>query len=588
MMAVSAPADVDSQHRKPPVQRWWERSRRRTPGTVAALTWLIGLMTVISALLRGRHHRFEDLASLVGRPVAKQTTATATALLIALGLLLMYLASGLRRRKRRAWRAAIVVTALVALSHLAAKLNIVGVVLSLLLIIVLVIAREQFYALGDPTTRWYALRVTIELMLVGVVLGMVGLAVNSGSILGEPSLWQQFQHVIDGFVGVEGPLKFRTDLVDDIVGYSMAAMGLLVLFVGSYLFLRSAQPRAVLTTGDEERLRALLENHGARDSLGYFALRRDKSVVWSPSGKSAVTFRVDAGVALASGDPIGDPEAWPGAIEEFLDLAARHAWVPAVIGGSEQGATVYRRHGLDALELGDEAIVEASAFSLDGRPMRGVRQAVKRVERAGYDVQVRRARDLSDGEMNELVTVASAWRGGAVERGFSMALSRLGDPSDGECVVATAHQDGRLRGLLHFVPWGPDGLSLDLMRRDRAADNGLNELLIVRLIEAARDELGVRRVSLNFAAFRSALERGERIGAGPVLRLWRKLLVFLSRWWQIESLYRFNVKFRPDWQPRFLSFPSTRDLPRIAFAALEAEAFFVRPRRLQRMLRRDG
>jgi lysyl-tRNA synthetase class 2 len=588
MMAVSAPVDAEPQHRRPPVQRWWERSRRRTPGLIAALTWVIGLLTVISALLRSRHHRFEDLASLVGRPMARQTTATATALLIALGLLLMYLASGLRRRKRRAWRAAIAVTSLVALSHLAAKLNVPGVIVSVLLIVVLVVAREQFYALGDPTTRWYALRVTIELLLVGVALGMIGLQVDHRTIIGHPSLWQQFEHVMMGFVGVDGPVQFRTDLMDDVVAYSLAGIGLLVLFVAAYLFLRSAQPRAVLTSTDEQRLRDLLATQGGRDSLGYFALRRDKSVIWSPTGKAAVTYRVDAGVALASGDPIGDPEAWPGAIEEFLDLAAQHAWVPAVIGASEQGATVYSRHGLDALELGDEAIVDTTTFSLSGRPMRGVRQAVKRVERAGYDVQVRRAGDLSDAEMNELVSVASAWRGGAVERGFSMALSRLGDPTDGDCVVTTAHQDGKLRGLLHFVPWGTDGLSLDLMRRDRSADNGLNELLIVRLIEAAAADLGVQRVSLNFAAFRSALERGERIGAGPVLRLWRKLLVFLSRWWQIESLYRFNVKFRPDWQPRFLSFPATRDLPRIAFAALEAEAFFVRPRRLQRMLRRDN
>ena len=85
-------------------------------------------------------------------------------------------------------------------------------------------------------------------------------------------------------------------------------------------------------------------------------------------------------------------------------------------------------------------------------------------------------------------------------------------------------------------------------------------------------------MSLNFAVFRDAIERGERIGAGPVLRLWRRLLLFASRWWQIESLYRFNVKFRPDWEPRFLSFPNSRDLPRIAVAALEAEAFLVRPR----------
>src|SRR5262249_38851614 len=139
---------------------------------------------------------------------------------------------------------------------------------------------------------------------------------------------------------------------------------------------------------------------------------------------------------------------------------------------------------------------------------------------------------------------------------------------------------GQLRGLLHFVPWGATGLSLDLMRRDRSADNGLNELLIIKLIESA-PRLGIGRISLNFAVFRSALERGQRIGAGPILRIWRRLLVFASKWWQIETLYRFNVKFRPRWEPRFVSFPTTRDLPRIAIAALEAEAFLIRPHPLK-------
>jgi len=73
-------------------------------------------------------------------------------------------------------------------------------------------------------------------------------------------------------------------------------------------------------------------------------------------------------------------------------------------------------------------------------------------------------------------------------------------------------------------------------------------------------------------------ERGERIGAGPVLRAWRGLLVFASRWFQIESLYKFNAKFCPAWEPRFFVYPGTRDTPRIAIAALEAEAFLVWPR----------
>jgi lysyl-tRNA synthetase class 2 len=53
--------------------------------------------------------------------------------------------------------------------------------------------------------------------------------------------------------------------------------------------------------------------------------------------------------------------------------------------------------------------------------------------------------------------------------------------------------------------------------------------------------------------------------------------VFVSRWFQIESLYRFNAKFRPVWEPRYVCYPATRDLPRVALAALEAEAFLVWP-----------
>jgi lysyl-tRNA synthetase class 2 len=124
------------------------------------------------------------------------------------------------------------------------------------------------------------------------------------------------------------------------------------------------------------------------------------------------------------------------------------------------------------------------------------------------------------------------------------------------------------------------------MRRDKSAQPGLNDFLIVETIKAAPG-LGVKRISLNFAVFRAALERGERIGAGPVLRAWRSVLVFLSKWFQIESLYKFNAKFCPVWQPRFFVFPGTKDAPRIALAALEAEAFLVWPRlELRRAVRR--
>ncbi|MGI8695115.1 MAG: phosphatidylglycerol lysyltransferase domain-containing protein, partial [Mycobacteriales bacterium] len=562
------------------IERRWRPVSARVPRLMAVLVRLLGLLTIASVLLPEQRARIHFLAQAVGIPVLASATAAASATIF--GVVLLVLAGGLRRRKRRAWRATVLVTLALVLSHLLRGLDVEDAAVSAGILIALIVTREQFYAVGDPTTRWWhAVATPLRILLIGLAAGMIAFAVRPELLLGKPSLWQELQQLLLGLVGVSGPLRFSSDRANDIVGATSIGFGAVFILVAVYLAFRCAAPRAALTPDDEERLRALLTAQGSRDSLGYFALRRDKSVVWSGSGKAAVLYRVVSGVALASGDPIGDPEAWPGAIDVFLDLARRHAWVPAVVGCSEQGATVYDRHGLDALELGDEAIVDSAAFSLQGRAMRGVRQAVNRTERAGYDVTIRRVRDIDPAELAGLARTASAWRGGDVERGFSMVLSRLGDPADGDCVVVEAVREGTVRGLLQFAPWGDDGLSLDLMRRDRSADNGVSELMIVRLLEAGPD-LHVRRVSLNFAAFRSALERGERIGAGPVLRLWRHALRFASRWWQIESLYRFNLKFQPEWQPRFLSFPLSRDLPRIAFAALEAEAFFVRPRRLQR------
>ncbi|MFD8818406.1 phosphatidylglycerol lysyltransferase domain-containing protein, partial [Streptomyces sp. NPDC059627] len=361
------------------------------------------------------------------------------------------------------------------------------------------------------------------------------------------------------------------------VAFLLGLFGALALLNAAAALFRSQRLEAALHGDEETRIRALLKAYGDRDSLGYFATRRDKAVAFSPSGKAAVTYRVEAGVCLASGDPVGDPEAWPHAIAAWLDVARRHAWVPAVMGASEDGARAYDRAGLGALQLGDEAILHVAGFDLGGREMRVTRQAVNRVRRTGASCRIHRHADLTETEMEEVVDKADAWRDTETERGFSMALDRLGDAADGDCLLVEAMaEDGRLLALLSFVPWGADGISLDLMRRDRAAPNGVMEFMVADLCAAA-PRLGVRRVSLNFAVFRSVFEEGARIGAGPVLRMWRGLLLFFSRWWQLEALYRSNAKYRPEWYPRFLCYGDAGSLARIGLASGIAEGFVSVP-----------
>ncbi|WP_432929913.1 phosphatidylglycerol lysyltransferase domain-containing protein [Microbispora sp. CA-135349] len=559
-------------------------ARPWVPAAAAYAALLIGILDIVKGVFpRFRVSRISEIASVL--PGSVTTLALSASLVV--GILLIMLAHALRRRKVRAWRAVVVLLPVgTALEGLRWGHPIAASV-SLLLFVVLLVNRREFYALSDPRSRWRALWNLLVLGAFDLVLGWVIVDSHPRTVVGDPGFGDQMQHVVFGLVGLDGPVAYTSERVADLVSFSLAGLGVLTAVTTIYLALRPERPAAALSEDDEERLRGLLDRYGRQDSLGYFALRRDKSVIFSPSGKAAVAYRVVAGVMLASGDPIGDPEAWPGAIGRFLEEAGRHAWVPAVIGCSETGGEVWTREGdLDALEIGDEAVVEVAGFTLEGRAMRNVRQMVNRVERLGYTCRVRRAGDMSEAERERIRTAADHWRGTETERGFSMALGRFGDPADADCLVVTAHRaaapegddqsGGDIRAVLHFVPWGRDGISLDLMRRDREADPGLNELLIVRALQAAPD-FGVTRVSLNFAMFRSALARGERLGAGPVLRAWRAVLVFLSRWFQIESLYRFNAKFRPMWEPRFLVYPNTRDLPRIGVSALQAEAFLTLP-----------
>lgn len=552
-----------------PVERPW------IPRVAGAVCITIGVLDVAAAVTPQLWRRVHVLTDVLPGAISDATVAA----LLAVGVGFMLLGGGLARRKRRAWQLAVVMLAASVLLHLFGPAPHFGLAaVSLAMLGLLVVFQREFYAAGDPYTRWSALRYLLVLLPLSVLLGLLVAYAFRGRFAHRVGFWSTLQYVGGGLVGVPTPLDQQPGFRPDVVYYSLLTLGLVTLGTTLFLLLRAPRPLPLLTAPDEVQMRDLLTRHGERDSLGYFALRRDKSVVWSPSGKSCVAYRVTSGVMLASGDPLGDPEAWPGAVGQFMAEAKRHAWIPAVAAASETGAEIWvREGGLDALEFGDEAVVEVQDFSLDGRSMRNVRQMVNRVSRAGYTVQLRRLRDIPADELQQLRGDVSEWRVGDTERGYSMALGRFGDPVDAGCVVAVASHGGRVRALISFVPWGEHGLSLDLMRRDRDCDPGVNELLIVQTLIGAA-ELGIERVSLNFAVFRSALARGERIGASPGTRAWRRILLVASHWAQIESLYRFNSKFQPVWEPRFILYPDVGDLPRVAVAYLEAEAFISYPR----------
>ncbi|MET7383949.1 bifunctional lysylphosphatidylglycerol synthetase/lysine--tRNA ligase LysX [Streptomyces sp. NPDC005529] len=545
----------------------------KVPEGFATFFGIIGLLCAVLAFIAPLRRvlrpvtRFLDLLII---PVSAN---------LAYAVFLFLLAAATAARKKIAWWLVVVYLGLLVLT------DILGVAVGLyaqsvpslvvcgLLLALLIVARREFYADSRRGAVRRALLVLVAGLVVAILVGWGLVELFPGTLPHSQRLLWAANRVCGGLVS-GGSFDGRPP---HWLFFVLGLFGALALLNAAATLFRSQRMVAALHGDEEARIRALLQAYGADDSLGYFATRRDKAVVFSPSGKAAVTYRVEAGVCLASGDPVGDREAWPHAIDAWLDAARRYAWAPAAMGASEDGAKAYARAGLSALQLGDEAILHVAGFDLGGRDMRVTRQAVNRVKRSGATCRVRRHSTLTEAEMEEIVRRADAWRDTETERGFSMALDRLGDPEDGDCLLAEAmDSDGRLLALLSFVPWGRDGISLDLMRRDRSAPNGVTEFMVAEVCAAA-GKFGVRRISLNFAVFRSVFEEGARIGAGPVLRLWRRLLLFFSRWWQLEALYRSNAKYQPEWYPRFICYGEAGSLARIGTASAIAEGFVSVP-----------
>jgi len=548
------------------VGRRRESTESRSPLLLAALVATAGGLSVLDGILPAHHHH-----NLLGQLSLARVTPVASALVAPLGLALIVAARGLARRKRRAYEVSLAILIGLALLHESHRFD-YGAVIAALVAVLLVARRHVFDALGDPTARPRLALRAFGLLSAIYVYGLVVLWINR--IEADQPFTLRFAlaettkaltglnltgsaHLVDGF-GAWFPISvFAAGLA--------AAAWVLLSWLGPWRY------RLAQEAKERELARSLVAAYGA-DTLAPFSLRADKSYFFSDSRRAFVAYRVVRGVAIVSGDPIGPPDEIEPLVERFVRFARARDWRVAILGASERLLDVYAVYGLHALYHGDEAVLDVDSFSLDGRPIRKVRQSVHRLQRAGYRAGVLHAHDVGPELRAQLEKIAKSWRGDEPARGFAMALDALFRLEDEDAVFVVGRDpDGEVMGFLHFAVVRPGAaLSLSSMPRLRATPNGFNEWLICETVDWAREH-EFRRLSLNFAPFAALLAPEAELQG--MQRLQRRALLALKGRFQLDNLLLFNRKFFPSWERRFVVYERRRDLPRIGVAALAAEAY---------------
>jgi len=469
------------------------------------------------------------------------------------GVLLLLIARALTRGKRQAWWLSLGLLISSFLGAVVSRSDRSTILLTLSLLALLLVMAPLFPTRSDVRA---------------LVRGYVTLALGVGVIAGHIALSYLW------YTGGQGILALR-----NVILFAMHVLTLLILGYGVIEVLRPVRCARSLLRQERARVYAVVHRYG-KLATTHFALGRDKSYFWSETGQTLMAYRVVKSVALVLGDPMGPEEEHGSLLQAFLAFCRRQDWPVAWYQASERMRQLGQEQGLHSIKVGEEAIIDAAFFTLQGKRGAPVRHSVTRAGREGLSAQCWQGESIPDAVFADMQRISTEWlatRHAKTQMGFSMGRF----PSDWSqelLTVVALDSNGQTQAFLTWTPlYAGNGWALDIMRRGEKTPPGAMELLIASSIEWAKAR-GCTSMSLGLAPFAglgevaltttsSTAVREQRVRSSSILE---RSATFLHRRGIVldtyRSLYAFKAKFQPTWEPRYLIASEAQALPRMLLA----------------------
>ncbi|MCX8025903.1 MAG: phosphatidylglycerol lysyltransferase domain-containing protein, partial [Thermanaerothrix sp.] len=512
----------------------------------------------LSPALHARLHLLERFMILEVRTGSRLAVTLA-------GFALLLVADNLRRHKYAAWVLTMGLLLVSALGHLFKGLDYEEAGLAIALAVMLWQMRSRFHARSDPPSVRQGIQVLLAASLFTLLYGSVGFYLLARHFHTRFDLWMGLQQTVQMLLQLSPPnvppaTHFGRYFLDSIYVIAVATLGYSLAMI-----LRPVVLREPATPAERARAADIVARHG-QTPLARLALLPDKAYLFTPGG-SVVAFTLKGRVALALGDPIGPSADFAEAIRAFQTFCARNDWMAAFYQTLPTTRAFYEAAGLSVLTLGQEALVDLHAFSLEGRANKEFRNVKNRFARLGHTATLV-SPPLETSLLEALRAVSDEWLStrGMTELRFS--LGWFDEDYLRQCpamIIRTA--EGRISAFASLIlDLPPGGVSVDLMRHRRATESGTMDFLFVSLLEWAKTA-GYTVFDLGLSALVGV---GEHSDDPAIERAMRYLYHSLTRFYNYQGLHAFKAKFHPRWEPRYLVYPQPLALPSVVLAIVQA------------------
>ena len=531
---------------------------------ISLLTGLVGILNLVSAVTPGIPSRVAIIQELYPFEVRAGSHIFAAIS----GFMLLTLALRLWHRKRLAWLLATGLVIISIISNLLKGLDIEETIPALILLVLLLVLRQQFTALSDRPSIAQGVRVLLGALLFTLAYGTTGFFLMEKQYTTQFNFTQAIVQTLAIFfttdnAGLEPTTRFGEFFITSL--YVIAASSLIYAF---WMLLRPVILRVGGTEAEREQAKTIIEQYG-RSSLAHFCLLPDKNYYFSPSGQTVIAYVPKGRGAVALGDPIGEPEDLKDAIVGYREFCYCNDWYPAFYQTLPDHLQLYKSLGFKAVKIGEEAIVDLPTFTTQGKAGRNLRNALNRFNKLGYEVKFCQP-PIEDELLDKLKIISDEWLNEMQGSEKQFSLGWFDYDYLRNCEIATVEgNSGEIIAFTNIIPeYQLNEITVDLMRKRQETEHGVMEFLFISLFQHYK-ELNYDSFNLGLSALSGLKENPEspRLEGGLDY-----LYQHLNRFYNFQGLRGFKSKFNPRWESRYLIYPSLATLPDVVVALVRADS----------------
>jgi phosphatidylglycerol lysyltransferase len=517
----------------------------------ALLIFTQGILNIISVVTPPLHPRLK----LIRTFLPLEAINASNILILFTGVALLITSAYMFKGLKNAWRIALLLSIFSLVGNITKALDYEEATFAAAIIVLLLLSRSQYRL--RSSVKWIRVGIISVLIvfLSVLIFGYLSFYFIDKKHFGIDFTWDQslVNTIKIFFLGGNESLHPLTPFGHQFI-WLIHTLGFLSW---GFLLFTVIKPFIKVETENEsgrERAAILLKEYG-NSSIDYFKISEDKLFFFSEIHDAFISYRIAGGFAIVLEEPVCAEENKLEVLAEFYRQCKKMGLKVAFYRVDENSILWFNQLRKQKLIIGQEAILDAENFSLQGKDKQSLRNALNSLKKKGFDSKIYKA-PLDNNLVNELSNISNEWLQAYEkdEQVFSQGMFNAKEIANQD-VITIANADGEIVAFLNIIPdYSPEECTYDLIRKKRDAPGGCMDALIIKLIEYAKEK-GCKYINLGLVPM-----TGITVPQSPSEQIIKFAGEKLKRFRHFQGLRDFKEKYATIWENKFLVYENDYDL----------------------------